>query len=288
MTHSTTAEVDVPADEAPSIARLQDCLCHAMNSENSVKAVRAVARKVLRREPAIGPAAAEAREFSEMAAYLLAVKGVKQFVNLGCGFPAKPHLHETVQAAQRDTRTLYVDNDRVVMAHVNNCLSLHCQSYSGPAIADSLLADITEPETVLESPQFRDTIDLRLPVALILDSTWHFLPDPPDRPLRHVMAAYKEVVAPSSAIILTHLTSDFDPKAMGKAAAVLAEARLPIYPRSQREILDLVHGWRILPPAKQAPYRYLHPVQKAPADGSLCAAAYAVVARKPGVSEALR
>jgi len=287
MTFSTTAEVDVPSDEAPSIARLQDCLCHAMNSENSIKSVRSTVRKALRREPAIGPAAAEAREFTEMTAYLLAVKGVKQFIDFGCGFPAKPYLHETVQAVHPDARTLYIDNDRVVMAHVNNCLSLHRQGHRGPAISDSLLADLTKPETIFESPHFRDTIDLRLPVALILDATCHFLPDHPDRPLRNVMAEYRQKVAPASAIILTHLTADFDLKAMGKAASVLAKGKLPIYPRSRREILDFVHDWRILPPPK-APYWYLHPAGKAPLEGASYAAAYGVVARKPSTPGALR
>src|SRR6516162_2675056 len=70
---------------------------------------------------------------------------------------------------------VYVDNDPIVLAHARALLTSTPQGRS--AFID---ADLCRPETILEAPALRETLDFSEPVALMLVGILHFIPDEQD------------------------------------------------------------------------------------------------------------
>ena len=62
------------------------------------------------------------RAFMRRTVAYLAAEGVRQFLDIGTGIPTKPNLHEVVQDIAPDARTVYADNDPVVLAHARALL----------------------------------------------------------------------------------------------------------------------------------------------------------------------
>lgn len=48
--------------------------------------------------------------------YLVAERGIRQFLGIGTGIPTQPNLHEVVQAVTPDARIVYVENGPIVLA----------------------------------------------------------------------------------------------------------------------------------------------------------------------------
>lgn len=93
---------------------------------------------------------------------------VTQFLDLGCGLPARPSVHETALAADPSARIIYVDHDPVVLDYVRAL-----------AVSEDVAAvgaDLTEPEAVLGTPALKEAVDLEQPACVILACVLHFLP----------------------------------------------------------------------------------------------------------------
>jgi S-adenosyl methyltransferase len=91
--------------------------------------------------------------------------GITQFLDLGAGLPTRPSVHEAVREVNDAARVAYVDNDPLVFSQATALLA----DTPGVTAAD---ADIISPDQVLAA--VGDTIDLRLPVCVILGSVVHF------------------------------------------------------------------------------------------------------------------
>lgn len=201
----------------------------------------------------------------------LAASGIRQFVDLGCGLPYKPYLHETITQVCLDARVVYVDQDPVVVAHAAAFMD-----GQPPAVVEHLTADITLPETVLSCPKLLQTIDLRQPVAFVLGSVLPYIADTPQQPLTDVLDQYKAAAAPGSALVLTHLTADFAQDRMNRVAESFTRAGLPTYLRTHREIAALLDGWQLQPPSVATSQTFLMPRPR-----RKISASYAAVALKP-------
>jgi hypothetical protein len=93
--------------------------------------------------------------------YLAGEAGVRQFLDVGAGLPTADNTHEAAQQAAPQARTVYVDNDPLVVIHANALLA--SQSQSTTHFVDASMGD---PDTVLrEAAQW---LDLTQPVALTL------------------------------------------------------------------------------------------------------------------------
>lgn len=62
--------------------------------------------------------ALENRELLTSAVRHAAGQGIDQFIDLGCGMPAKPSLQESAQEVRPGARIVCVDNDPVVVSHI--------------------------------------------------------------------------------------------------------------------------------------------------------------------------
>ncbi|GAA4668259.1 hypothetical protein GCM10023324_20190 [Streptomyces youssoufiensis] len=79
------------------------------------------------------------------------------------------------QGIAPESRVVYVENDPIVLAHAQALLD------STPQGRTSFLqADLRDPESVIDSRDVRDTLDLSRPTALSVIAVVHFLDDGDD------------------------------------------------------------------------------------------------------------
>jgi S-adenosyl methyltransferase len=103
----------------PTIARVYDYL---IDGKNHFARDRVVGDRLVAAGPAV-LRAREKREFLGQAVrYLAADAGVRQFLDIGTGYPVpgRGNVHEIAQAVAPESRVAYVDNDPVVLRHAQH------------------------------------------------------------------------------------------------------------------------------------------------------------------------
>jgi hypothetical protein len=93
--------------------------------------------------------------------YLAGEAGVRQFLDVGAGLPTADNTHEAAQQVAPQARTVYVDNDPLVVTHAHALLASDAQSTTH--FVDASMGD---PDTVLR--EAAKWLDLTQPVALTL------------------------------------------------------------------------------------------------------------------------
>ena len=100
----------------PSIARVYDFF---LGGKDNFAADRALAEEQIAFAPLIPALARENRQFLARAVTWAAHQGIAQFIDLGCGMPTTPNTHESARAVVPDAKVAYLDNDPVVLGHLN-------------------------------------------------------------------------------------------------------------------------------------------------------------------------
>lgn len=237
-----------------------------LGGKDNFQADRDSAHAIERVFPEVAVAARENRRFVERAVDWLAAHGVRQFIDVGCGLPLQPYVHEI--AARRDpwVRVVYVDNDPLVMTHARALMD----SAAGNAYVDG---DLTEPDTVLPALAAVDG-----PVGLILAAVVHFLDDLDAPGIRRII----DRLPPGSFVALSHATEDFaTAEERQRAATLRTGAHGGFWPRSLDQIAELLAGLvpvepGIVPIVDWHPDREPQPQTRQARD----VAGYAVVAQK--------
>ncbi|WP_187438322.1 SAM-dependent methyltransferase [Actinomadura decatromicini] len=239
----TTAGARAPATRAPGTrlaldrpgtARVHDYL---LGGKDNYAADRDLAHEVLAVLPQAGDAARAAREFLARAVRVLAARGVRQYLDLGCGLPTSESLHRIAARHAAGVRVVYVDDDPLVIAHARALL------IDGGNVA-ALRADVRDPGAILGSPEVRRLIDPAEPVALVFSSVLHFLPDAAD-----LVAALAAPTAPGSGLVVSHATADFAPGAFAEAAWRYEDASgVPLVPRDAAGMAEILGPFRAVPP----------------------------------------
>ncbi|GAA2079830.1 SAM-dependent methyltransferase [Streptomyces albiaxialis] len=185
--------------------------------------------------------------------FLAREKGIRQFLDIGTGLPTSPNLHQVVQEAEPSSRVVYVDNDPIVLTYAEALLG------STPEGRTTYVdADMRDPDAILGSPAFRETLSLDEPVALLVIGMLHFIhPSDDDHGLIHRLL---DPLPAGSYLAATVATADFDPEGVGRVAEQYAQAGMPMTLRTRPEAaaffdgLDLVepgvvqvHRWRPSP-----------------------------------------
>jgi SAM-dependent methyltransferase len=192
--------VDLGIDRAHG-ARIYD---YILGGKDHYALDRAAGDASLRLWPALRAHMLENRNFMHRVARYLAEQGVRQFLDIGTGIPTSPNLHEVVQAVTPDARIVYVDNDPTVLAHARARMASTPDGRTA-----YVCADMREPDTVLDAPQLRDTLDLSEPVGLTLIATVHFLVE--DDEAERVVKQFVGALAPGSYLAASIATDDFAP-----------------------------------------------------------------------------
>ncbi len=143
--------------------------------------------------------------------------GVRQVIDMGCGLPAEPNVHEIARRQQPDARIVYVDNDPFVAPHGRALLAVD----DGIAMLE---ADVREPRRIFDHPDVQRLIDFDQPVALLFSAVLSFVEDEHD-PVG-VVRFWTDRIASGSFVYLSH----FRPGQTREAAA------------TERKILDAFGG----------------------------------------------
>ncbi|GAA2064778.1 SAM-dependent methyltransferase [Catenulispora yoronensis] len=215
--------------DAPHIARVYDYL---LGGKDHFRADRKAAELIQRANPYIRDACRQQREFLRRAIRHLSAAGLHQFVDIGTGLPTVPTAHQIARAVDPGARVAYVDNDPVVLSHVQVLLS---DGTAGTAFVEG---DFRTPEALLADPGLRTLIDLEEPVAILVTGLLHFLPDH-EAPARH-LKTLMDACPPGSHLVLTHGTADLAGDLARGTAAAYRQSAIPCRLRDGQEVLELL------------------------------------------------
>ena len=224
--------------EVPHPARVYNVW---LGGKDGLAADRKAAAEVAACRPQVVAGARANRAFlARMVRYLTRQRGVRQFIDIGPGLPAPGNSHQVAQAIAPESKIVYVDNDRLVMAHARALLTS-----SREGCCEYLEADLRDPETILKDAA--QTLDYAQPVAVLLVAVLHFLTQQDDP--QNVVASLAGALAPGSFVAISHLTADFAPDAVtAGVAAYNALVPAGITARSHREVTALFGGLPLVAP----------------------------------------
>lgn len=214
-----------------------------LGGKNHFAADRELADTVLASTPSARVAARENRAFLGRAVrFLTAEAGIRQFLDIGTGLPTTNNVHQVAQEIAPESRVVYADNDPLVLAHARALLT------SSPEGRTSYIqADLREPETILDSPVVRETLDFSQPVALMLVAILHFLPDR-DRP-EAAIAKLLDALPPGSYLVASHTTAEHDPEQWAPLQRAYESGGIPGQFRDSGEFARLAFsGLDLVPP----------------------------------------
>ncbi len=209
------------------------------------------------------------RDFMRRAVRHVVGAGVRQILDIGTGLPTSPNVHETAHEVAPDVRVAYVDNDPIVNTHAGALLS-------GSGATSTVLADLRDPQAIIDHPEVRKVIDFDEPIALLLVAIVHFLTEA-EEPER-IVATLRDALPAGSFLVLSHATSDFADRRDAEAVYNQATATLNLRPKA--EVMRFFDGFEPAEPGLvQVPF--WRPDAPSPA-GSDTIGIYGGVARKSG------
>jgi hypothetical protein len=223
-----------------------------LGGKDNFKADRDAADELAGKLPSLPTTARANRAFMvRVVRHMAAELGIRQFLDVGTGLPARPNPHEVAQGIAPAARVVYVDNDALVLVHARALLT------STPQGATHYLdADLHDAGGIVA--QARRILDFGQPVAVTLLAILHLLPD--DAEVHQIV---KELTAPlcgGSALAVSLATGDSDPPGARAAQAAAGKHGLTVALRSKADVaamlagldladpgVTLVHRWRPTP-----------------------------------------
>jgi SAM-dependent methyltransferase len=243
----------------PNVARVYDVL---LGGKENFAADREAAARLLEVVPGAAVAARENRAFLGRAVRFLSEEaGIGQFLDIGAGLPSARAVHEIVRGAVPTPRVVYADNDPAVVRHAASLLG-------GSLSAGAVRADVRQPWDLFARPTVRTLINLAEPVAILLVAVLHFVEDHDDP--WAVVNCYKDLMAPGSYLVISHVTADHLPaEAARRARAVYEGASAPGVARSREQVARFFGGLDMLEPGLVEVSRWRPDVIGAPPEPAL-------------------
>ncbi len=153
----------------PHIARIYD---YWLGGKDNYAADREAAEQVMKATPTIRPGVTANRAFLSRAVRYMVGQDVTQFLDIGTGIPTADNTHLVAQAANPQSRVVYVDNDPTVH-HARALLS-------GVTAPTSFIdADLRDTDKILQ--EAANLLDFKRPVGLLLIAVLHCIPDAENR-----------------------------------------------------------------------------------------------------------
>jgi O-methyltransferase involved in polyketide biosynthesis len=227
---------DVDIDR-PSAARMYD---YYLGGSHHFAADRQAAEQVVKAIPNVRQIAVANRAFLRDAVRHLLKLGVRQFLDVGSGIPTVGNVHEVAQAVDPQARVVYVDLDPVAVIHAEQLLA-------GNDRAAAIAADLRHPDAILSHRLLRETLDLTQPVALLLVSVLHFLPDTDAYP---AVARLREALPAGSGLVISHAAAEGLARHSSDAAATVYQRSTAPggAVRTREEIERFFDGYNLLSP----------------------------------------
>ncbi|MGH3491646.1 MAG: SAM-dependent methyltransferase [Sciscionella sp.] len=238
MAEGDSGDQWVPADvniELPSAARVYD---YFLDGGHNFKVDRDFARRVIQTLPEAPMLARLNRKFLARATEYCVAAGIDQFLDVGCGLPTVGAVHEVAQRANPEARVLYADNEPVAVMHCEQLLR-------GNDKANVIQADLRWPASVLDNPVTVQTLDLSRPVALLIVSVMHFIPDADDPAA--ILARYAALLPAGSMLVFSHVSAD-SLGSLDDAATVYEGNQNSGHPRPKAAIERMLAGYDLVDP----------------------------------------
>jgi SAM-dependent methyltransferase len=198
---------------------------------------QAVGEQVVAFLPEIVDSVRANRRFLARAVGFLRDAGIRQFLDLGCGLPFSPNVHEVAQEGGTGARVVYVDHDPAVTVHA---AALTSDNHATGVV----LADIRDAGLVLAGAA--GLLDFTQPVALLFAGCLHHVPDSDDPP--GVVARYFPALAPGSFLLISQVTGEFAPDRMQVNADLAERSGTLLIPRSRGAIARMFNGHDLVDP----------------------------------------
>ncbi|MDJ1136282.1 SAM-dependent methyltransferase [Streptomyces iconiensis] len=172
------------------------------------------------------------RGFTHVSVGTSLAHGIRQFLDLGCGVPAMPNVHEITAATQPGCPVVYVDHDPAVHQHTRR----H-QDGGDPHQVSAVHADLLHMERLLARPEVAAAFDLDEPVAVLVHDVLPWCED--DQAVRQAMATLRAWLPRGSTLSITHLTDHWHRATMPDLIDACAQHGLRVRPRCREEIAEL-------------------------------------------------
>ena len=218
-------------------ARIYD---YMLGGKNHFEVDRQAAEVAMRGNPAARAMVLENRAFLGRAVRHLAEAGITQYLDIGTGLPGAGNTGEVARAVQPEARVAYVDYDPIVAVHSRALLA---GDESRTAV---VLADVREPKAILEHPQVRELLDFEQPVAVLMVALLHFVAE--DEDADGIAAAFRDALAPGSALVVSHGTDGGQPEVSAAARKGWDNAKSRITVREHEEIAALFGDFELVEP----------------------------------------
>lgn len=137
------------------------------------------------------------RAFLRRIVLYLVAQGVDQFLDLGSGVPTVGNVHEIAQSTHPEARVVYVDVEPVAVKAAQRLLT-------GNPHAITIRADLRDTHAILNHPDVLGLLDLSRPIAVLMMSVLHFVPDSDD-PCA-VVRDYRDAITSGSFLAISHGT----------------------------------------------------------------------------------
>lgn len=221
----------------PSSARMYD---YVLGGFNNFEVDRKLSDWVSETMPEVARGARDNRAFlRRVVTFLVREAGIRQFLDLGSGIPTVGNVHEIAQRLVPETRVAYVDIDPVAVSVARRLLA-------GNPHATAVRGDLTDVESVLADPEVRELLDFTRPVAVLLVSVLHFVPESA-RPA-DIIARLRKVLAPGSFLAISHFTDDGQQEYARRIVAMSRQTPTPTTPRTRAQVADLFTGFTLVAP----------------------------------------
>jgi hypothetical protein len=232
----------MPVDIDPLVAHPARIYDYWLGGKDNFAADREAAEQAAAVRPGIKNDVKANRAFLHRAVrYLAADAGIRQFLDIGAGFPTVSNTHEVAQRVLPDSRVVYVDNDPMVLSHSRALLT----STQEGALS-YLEADVRDTSAILAEAAAR--LDFTRPVALLMLMILQVIPDADD-PGR-IVAELLDPLPPGSYLAISHPASDIEPEMMAALAMRLNEHMrgTPVRFRTRAEVSSFFTGLDLVEP----------------------------------------
>jgi hypothetical protein len=200
-----------------------------LGGSHHTKADREIAERIIMEVPHLARLVRVYRMLLGRVVRYLVGMGVRQFLDLGSGLPTAGNVHDVAQDLNPGCRVVYVDIDPEVVAESHNLLA-------GNRDAEIVLADLRQPEQVLDATGRCGLLDLGAPVAVLAIDMLHHIPDA-DNPAGFI-TAYVDAVCPGSYVSVAHTGDD---EALATGLATFHDVyRIPVPPLTFRNPTQIV------------------------------------------------
>ena len=254
-------------DEVPSVARGFDYL---IGGTEHTAVDREFIEAALEVFPGLQRSCHDLRAFSRAVVAHLAGLGVDQFVDLGSGLPTVSPVHEVAAAAGGRPRGVYGEGEERTGRHAHPLVS-------GIDGVVAVHGDARDVPAILADPDFRATIDLARPVAVLALGVLYYLDGPA---VVRGMREWRTAAAPGSALAVNTMTGQGRPDISDWVAHSHQGLSYPPTLREPEEMEPLLEGWQVRRPGWVSAPHWRPDVDRGPAPAATGSAHWGVLATR--------